>query len=130
LSAGQSVSVDVKFVSKTVGHRVGSLSVSSSDGGRLLSIPLAATGARSSQSAVKLNWEESPVMVAGYVVYRSAEPSGPFTRVSDAAVPSAEYLDTGLAAGHTYFYVVTSLNPDDQTESEYSAPISATVPEG
>jgi fibronectin type 3 domain-containing protein len=44
-------------------------------------------------------------------------------------VPSPEYTDTGLAAGHTYYYVVTSLD-SDQVESEYSAQITATVPEG
>ena len=127
LSPGQNVSVDVNFAPKSVGRQAGSLTVASAEGGSLLTIPLRASGAASSQSAIKLNWEESPVSVAGYVIYRSAEPSGPFTRVSSEAVPSGEYTDTGLAAGHTYYYVVTSLDPD-QGESEYSEPIAATVP--
>ena len=93
----------------------------------MLTIALTASGAGSSQSTVKLNWEESPVTVAGYVVYRSAEASGPYMRVSSWPVPSSEYVDTGLAAGHTYYYVVSSLD-EDQVESEYSTPISATVP--
>ena len=127
LSPGQNVSVEVNFAPKSAGRQTGSLAVASAEGGSLLSIPLAATGAASSQSAIRLNWEESPVTVAGYVVYRSAEPSGPFTRVSSEAVPSGGYTDTGLAAGHTYYYVVTSLD-SDQVESEYSEPIAATVP--
>ncbi|HXN51142.1 MAG TPA: choice-of-anchor D domain-containing protein [Candidatus Acidoferrum sp.] len=126
LSPGQNVSVEVNFAPKSAGRQAGSLMVSSAEGGSLLEMPLTAAGAASSQSAVKLNWEESPVSVAGYVVYRSAEPSGPYMRIS-SAVPSAEYVDTGLAAGHTYYYVVTALDAD-QVESEYSVPISATVP--
>ena len=127
LSPGQNVSVNVSFAPKSAGRQTGSLKVASAEGESLVTIPLTASGAASSQSAIKLNWEESPVSVAGYVVYRSAEPSGPFTRVSSEAVPSGEYTDTGLAAGHTYYYVVTSLD-SDQVESEYSEPIAATVP--
>jgi hypothetical protein len=129
LSPGQNVSVDLNFEPKSAGRQTGNLMVASAEGGSLLTIPVTASGAASSQSAIKLNWEESPVTVAGYMVYRSAEPSGPFTRVSSSAVPSPEYTDTGLAAGHTYYYVVTSLD-SDQVESEYSAQITATVPEG
>src|SRR5258706_4065593 len=129
LSPGQNVSLDVNFAPKSAGRQTGSLAVMSADDGSLLTIPLTASGAPSSQSAVKLNWEESPVTVAGYVGYRSAEPSGPYTRVSSLPVPSAEYTDTGLAAGHTYYYVVTSLDAE-QVESEYSPPITATVPLG
>jgi hypothetical protein len=127
LSPGQNVNLDVNFAPKSAGRQTGSLKVSSAEGGSLLTIPLTASGAPSSQSTVKLHWEESPVSVAGYVVYRSAEASGPYTRVSSSAVPSAEFVDTGLAAGHTYSYVVSTLDAD-QVEGEYSPPISATVP--
>jgi hypothetical protein len=127
LSPGQNVGVDVNFAPKSTGRQTGSLTVASAEDGSLLTLPLTASGAASSRSAIKLNWEESPVSVAGYVVYRSTESSGPFARVSSSAVPSAEYTDTGLAAGHTYYYVVTSLD-SDQVESEYSEPIAATAP--
>jgi hypothetical protein len=127
LTPGQSVSVEVNFAPKSAGRQNGQLTISGTDGGLLVLIPLAGTSAESSRSAVRLNWEESPVNVAGYVVYRSAESSGPYTRISEAA--TSEFVDTGLAVGHTYYYVVTSLNAD-QVESEYSSPISATVPEG
>jgi Abnormal spindle-like microcephaly-assoc'd, ASPM-SPD-2-Hydin/Transmembrane protein 131-like N-terminal len=128
LSPGQNITLDVNFAPKSAGRKAGTLQVSGAEGGSLLEIPLAATGAASSQSQVKLNWEESPVSVAGYAVYRSAEPSGPYMRVSTGPVPSTEYVDTGLAAGHTYYYVVAAVDAN-QGESEYSVPISATVPE-
>jgi hypothetical protein len=127
LSPGQRFTVDVNFAPKNTGRQTGSLRALSADGGSLLEMPLAGSGAESSQSVVKLNWEENAASTGGYVVYRAPDPSGPFMRISTQAVPSAEYVDTGLAAGHTYYYVVTSVGTDD-VESEYSPPISATVP--
>ena len=126
LMPGQSVAVEVNFAPKSTGRQSGQLTISGADGGALVLTPLAGIAAEASRSAVKLNWEEIPATVAGYVVYRSADSSGPYTRISEAA--TSEFVDTGLAAGHTYYYVVTSLNAD-QVESEYSPPIIATVPE-
>jgi hypothetical protein len=128
LGPGQKISVDVNFAPKSVGRQTGNLRVLSAEGGSLLEIPLCAAGVAASQNVVKLNWEENPASVGGYVIYRSADPTGPYTRLPAQAIASAEYVDTGLAAGHTYYYVVTSVGADE-VESEYSAPISATVPE-
>ena len=128
LSPGQRIGLEVNFAPKNAGRRVGNLRVLSAEGGALLDIPLSAAGAASSQSGIKLRWEEDPSSAGGYVVYRSADPSGPYMRLSAQAVPVPEYVDTGLPAGHTYYYVVTSVGADE-VESEYSAPISATVPE-
>jgi Abnormal spindle-like microcephaly-assoc'd, ASPM-SPD-2-Hydin/Flagellar-associated PapD-like len=128
LSPGQKISLDVKFAPKSVGRQTSNLRVLSAEGGSLLEIPLNAAGVAASQNVVKLNWEENPASVGGYVIYRSADPTGPFTRLPAQAIASAEYVDTGLAAGHTYYYVVTSVGADE-VESEYSTPISATVPE-
>jgi hypothetical protein len=127
LNAGQSVSVGIDFGPKSIGERSENFVVTSTAGETVLDLPIRGTGAASSDTAVRLNWEESPVSVAGYMVYRAAEPSGPYTRISSAAVSSLEFVDTGLAAGHTYYYVVSSLGADD-VESEYSSPIVATVP--
>lgn len=125
LAPGQEISLGVNFAPKSSGRQASSLKISNANGEPLLEIPLAANGAGTSQSTVKLNWEASPASVAGYAIYRAADPTGPYTRISSVA--SAEYVDTGLAAGHTYYYVVTAVNIDD-TESEYSEPISAAVP--
>ena len=128
LSPGQKISVDVNFAPRSAGRRAGSLRVLGVEGGSLLEIPLSAAGVAASQNVVKLNWEESPASVGGYVIYRSTDPTGPYARLSSQAISSAEYVDTGLAAGHTYYYVVTTVGADE-VESEYSAPIRATVPE-
>ena len=128
LSPGQKVNLAVNFAPKSTGGHEGRLTVLSAEGESLLELPLSAVGVAASQNVVKLNWEESPASVGGYLIYRSSDPTGPYTRLSSQAIPSAEYVDTGLAAGHTYYYVVTAVGADD-VESEYSAPISATVPE-
>ena len=127
LTPGQSVNLEVNFAPKRPGPQNGQLTISTAEGNSSVLMPLTGSGAASSQNVVKLNWEESPVTVAGYVVYRSTDSSGPYTRISQAMTP--EFVDTGLAAGHTYYYVVTSLD-GGEVESEYSPPISATVPEG
>jgi hypothetical protein len=128
LSPGQRTSVEVNFAPKRRGSQIANFKVLSAEGVTLLDLPLNAAGAASSQSVVRLNWEENPSSVGGYVIYRAADPSGPYMRLSSQALASAEYVDTGLAAGHTYYYVVTSVGADE-AESDYSAPISATVPD-
>jgi len=127
LEPGQTVSFAVSFSPKSLGERNGTLKISTRAGDDL-EIPLSAVGAAGAQSTVRLQWEENPGGAAGYTVYRAADATGPYERIA-AELSSAEYLDSGLAAGHTYFYVVSSIGAD-QTESEYSEPISATVPEG
>lgn len=126
MTPGQSFAVEVNFAPKSAGHQSGQLRICSAGGNSVLILPLGGTAADSSRTVVKLHWEESPVSVAGYIVYRSADSSGPYMRISQAAIP--EFVDTGLAVGHTYYYVVTSINAD-QVESEYSSPICATVPD-
>jgi hypothetical protein len=127
LSPGQSVSLKVDFAPKDMGDRSGTLSVRCEGSASPVQIALSGAGAQSSPSAITLKWENSPLGAQGYVVYRSLESGGPYERVSSGAVDSAEYTDTGLAAGHTYYYVVTSLDADNK-ESEFSEQITATVP--
>ena len=79
--------------------------------------------------SVELKWEESPISVAGYNVYRSNEADGAFTKLEPSPVTTARYTDTGLAAGHTYFYVIRAVDANE-TESDDSEQISVTVPEG
>jgi hypothetical protein len=125
LGPGQEISLGVSFAPKSAARRTGSLRILGAEGELLLEIPVVAAGAAPAQNNVKLKWEESPAAATGYAIYRAAEASGPYTRIS--SVTSAEFVDTEVAAGHTYYYVVTMVNPDE-TESEYSEPISATVP--
>jgi len=128
LAPGQTVSLEVSFAPGGTGERRGTLSIFHEDSITPLHVPLSGVGVQASQSAIRLKWEHLSAGPQGYLVYRSSEPGGPYTRISTGAVDASEYADTGLPVGHTYYYVVSALDADNQ-ESEFSEPIVATVPE-
>ena len=127
LSPGQAVSLEVGFTPQGAGERSGTLSVLAEGGSSAVQIPLSGEGAKGAQSAIRLKWEDSPQGAQGYRVYRSSETGGPYLPVSGDGVDSAEYTDTGVAAGQTYYYVVTSMDANNQ-ESEFSEQITVTAP--
>lgn len=127
LSPDQNISLEVSFNPRGTGEKNGMLTIFSENSTSPLEIPLSGSGAESSGSSVGLKWEGSPLAVHGYLVYRSEESSGPYARISSSAIPDAEFTDSGLAAGHTYYYVVSSLDANNN-ESEFSEQIIATVP--
>ena len=127
LSPGQVTNLEVGFAPRETGGRSATLSVFAGAATPAVQIPLAGAGAEAAQSAIRLKWEESPLEAQGYRVYRSSEPGGPYQPISTGGVNSAEYTDTGVAAGHTYYYVVTSVDANNY-ESEFSEQITAAVP--
>lgn len=127
LSPGQVMNLEVGFAPRETGERSANLSVFAEGATSAVQIPLAGAGSQASQSAIRLKWEESPQGAQGYRVYRSSEPGGPYQPISTGGVNSAEYTDSGVAAGHTYYYVVTSVDANN-LESEFSEQITAAVP--
>jgi hypothetical protein len=73
--------------------------------------------------------------VAGYNLYRSTTPGGPYTQVNTSLISGTQYDDipvsatmaqyaiTSAASGGTYYYVVTSVDTDGD-ESVYSLEVS------
>jgi fibronectin type 3 domain-containing protein len=78
-----------------------------------------------STAKVELTWDAVPG-VAGYNVYRGAQPGGEYERINAAPVPEPRYTDVGVEKGKTYFYRVTAVNAAG-VESEYSEERSRTV---
>ncbi|RMH55191.1 MAG: right-handed parallel beta-helix repeat-containing protein, partial [Candidatus Hydrogenedentota bacterium] len=89
-----------------------------------------------SETAVQVSWSlsvgseepESPVILAGYRLYRSTNPdtSDWGAPIADIFAPTTDFIDSGLAAPETYFYRVTAY--DDAfpiNESFYSDSIAA-----
>jgi len=76
--------------------------------------PTSPTG-QVSGSSVTLSWGASTdangVPVAGYDVYRSTTPNGPYTKVNSSLITSNEYTDTSVQVG-SYYYVVKSVDGD------------------
>jgi len=56
---------------------------------------------------VSLNWNDnSESDLAGYHVYRSTTPGGPYTKITTSLVTASAYTDAGLTNGTRYYYVV------------------------
>jgi Abnormal spindle-like microcephaly-assoc'd, ASPM-SPD-2-Hydin len=127
LSAGQDVSLSVRFDPKDGGSRAGVLSIYSNAGDSPLQIALSGTAAEMSRQSVTLKWEKNEQAENGYFVYRGSEPGGPYTKLQDSALSTAEFTDVGLAAGRTYYYVVTSVDASG-SESGYSEQIVVNIP--
>jgi glucosylceramidase len=72
-------------------------------------------------SKINIKWEFSP-LAATYTVKRSDQLGGPYTVVA-AGIGLPEYFDTQVAAGSTYYYVVSAVN--ELGESPDSAEASA-----
>ena len=49
--------------------------------------------------------------VAGYNVYRSATPNGPYTKLNSSLITNNQYTDSTVQSG-TYYYVVKSVDSD------------------
>ena len=76
---------------------------------------------------VLLNWTASGSSnVVGYKVYRGTVSGGPYTLLAQVGSVTA-FRDGTVVSGQTYFYVVTSLD-NNNNESGYSAETEAMVP--
>ncbi|MFC5404131.1 GH39 family glycosyl hydrolase [Cohnella soli] len=86
--------------------------------------PTELKAATAGMTKIRLSWTASSG-AGGYNVYRADSANGVYKKVNDHAVSTTAYEDSGLSAGGTYFYKVTSLN--NVGESAPSAAASATT---
>ncbi|HMD43055.1 MAG TPA: twin-arginine translocase TatA/TatE family subunit [Candidatus Acidoferrum sp.] len=77
--------------------------------------------AKPANGQVSLHWNSSGA--ASYHVKRSGTSGGPYARI--ASTSDTFYTDGGLAAGTTFYYVVSSTSASG--ESENSLEVSATI---
>ncbi|MFX0172996.1 MAG: alpha/beta fold hydrolase [Candidatus Hodarchaeota archaeon] len=74
---------------------------------------------------VKLEWEapmdDGGAPITGYKIYRAASSGDPYSLIGSSITLS--YIDLTVTNGETYYYVVTAINR--QGESEYSNEVSA-----
>ena len=79
----------------------------------------------SDSSLVIVEWTtESEVDMAGFNLYRSESPDGPYVKVNTALIPGASdpilggqyaYTDTNVVAGQTYYYKLEDVELDGAT---------------
>jgi fibronectin type 3 domain-containing protein len=85
--------------------------------------PPSGLGATPADNSIALNWN-AVTGATGYNVSRAGVVGGPYTMIG-TNVANAVYLDPGLTAGATYYYVVSALGSGG--ESSNSLPAGATV---
>jgi hypothetical protein len=78
--------------------------------------------AQGNGSAVDLSWDEATDCnggaVSGYNLHRSTTPGGPYTQVNTSLITDNQYDDISVAAGTTYYYVVTSVDADGDESAQ------------
>ncbi len=128
LMPAQSVTVSVNFGPTVPGYAAGTLSVSSNAQNSAVQVAISGTGitAQAGAHSVTLSWMPSTSQVNGYYIYRSSISGGPYAKLNAALDPASSYTDASLTSG-TYFYVVTSVDPNG-VESGYSNEVAVTIP--
>jgi len=77
--------------------------------------------------SVDLSWNASKSAVAGYLIYRSPQSSGPYLKLNKSPVRETRFADTTIEAGHAYFYAVTAVDSQGR-ESVLSNKVQAVIP--
>ena len=129
LAPGQSATVSVQYKPASAGSDTGQVTITSnSTTGNSEIVALSGAGLALAHE-IDLSWDApttSPEPVAGYNVYRALG-SGTFQLVNSTPLPSTAYVDTALASGSTYNYVVKSVDAA-AVESSASNGITVSVP--
>jgi Protein of unknown function (DUF1573) len=130
LAAGATATLNVTFDPAATGALAGKVTVSSDATNSPSNIAMTGTGVQPPAShSATLSWTASTTAVTGYNVYRSTVSGGPYAKLGEAAVTQTESTDSAVAAGQTYYYVVTSVESSG-IESAYSNEVIAVVPNG
>jgi len=89
--------------------------------------PRGLTATAVSENQINLDWKDNREPdLAGYNVYYSTSSGGPYDYVDSVSMNTSNYSNTGLAAGTTYYYVVTAVDTAWK-ESDNSNEASATT---
>ncbi len=73
--------------------------------------PTGLTATAASATSVDLDWADNgEADLAGYDVYRAANPEGPYTKITASPISASSYTDTGLTSGTLYAYQVRALD--------------------
>lgn len=127
IAAGQSVGLTVTFTPQSSGTASGSISLGSNATNPSVVETLTGSGTAAGSHSVSLRWSPSASAVAGYNVYRSSTPAGPYTKINPVLNAGTDYVDNSVQGGKTYYYVSTAINTSG-VESKYSNQMPAAIP--
>ncbi len=125
VAAGANCSIGVAFTPSTSKSETASLAIADNATGSPQAVSLSGLGIHD----VGLSWNPSSTSgVVGYNVYRGTTSGGESsTPLNSTPVTGTTFTDESVAAGTTYYYVVTAVGSDD-TQSPASAETETTVP--
>jgi hypothetical protein len=83
--------------------------------------PVSNLSGMATQEGVRLQWSPSSDSVAGYHVYRSLNPAGPFTRITPTLSAANEFIDRETSAG-IYTYMVRAVKLQTTPSGSYFNP--------
>jgi hypothetical protein len=125
VAAGNNCTISVTFTPTATGTRTGALTITDNASGSPQTVQVSGTGTH----YVVLSWTASTTAdVVGYDAYRGTTSGGPFSQLNSSPISGTTYTDASVQAGHTYYYVVTAVASDGDTQSADSNGASATVP--
>lgn len=127
LVAGASTATSIGFAPLSSGAANGSVSFVSNATNSPATVALSGSGTAQQPHTVTLSWQPGSSTDAGYNVYRAASSGGPYARVNTTSNAGTNFVDSSVASGHAYYYVVTALNSSGR-ESGYSNQVAAVVP--
>lgn len=122
LPAGESTALAVSFSPSTSGSFTGTVSIASTATNSAISITLSG-----GSYAVNLSWTASTTDGVGYYIYRGTVTGGPYVKLNSSPVDTTSFMDTGIASGQTYYYVVAAVDANG-IESSPSNQVSASIP--
>jgi hypothetical protein len=128
IPAGYSLSFSVTFAPTTSGTASGTVTFGSNASGSSPVQSVSGSGTVPQSHSAALAWGASASSnVVGYNVYRGTVSGGPYTQINTALDTTTSDTDTTVAAGQTYYYVVTAVDSSG-LESGYSNQTSAVIP--
>lgn len=127
INAGQSLPITIQFTPSASGAAAGQAQFISNAEDSPTNEALSGTGVGTGSHSVSLSWDPGDGKAVGYNIYRSTTQSGSYEMINSALDSSADYTDSTVVSGTTYYYVATEVNDQGQ-ESPYSNVAKAVIP--
>ncbi len=132
LASGQNMTFSTMFNPSSAGAATGSVQITATGVASPLTIALSGTAVNvvpppPTAHDVALSWVPSTSAVIGYNVYRANQSGGPYVQTNSSLVAGTTFSDSSVAAGQTYWYVVTAVATAG-IESLHSNEAMATIP--
>lgn len=125
LKPGQSATLEASFDPTTASTSTGKIAITST-ASTSPTVSLSGTGVSAPKATVSLKWT-AVSNAEGYYVYRASTSGGPYALLNASKVTAAQFTDSTVARGLTYYYVVTSVSSTG-VQSSYSNQVDAPIP--